>query len=88
MHASIRACYFHLTQTMIADVLAYNLYSTALHTTHTLSLSMQALLPSIKRDFPSEETCPMQYFIARVYRNLRVVLCLPPTAPLLAHTAQ
>ena len=48
---------------------------------------LQALTPSIKRDFPSEETDPMQYFTARIYRNLRLVLCVPPTCPLLSTLA-
>ena len=49
---------------------------------------LQALAPSIKRDFPSEETDPMQYFTARIYRNLRLVLCVTPTCPLLSTLAQ
>ena len=49
---------------------------------------LQALAPSIKRDFPSEETDPMQYFTARIYRNLRIVFCLPPTSVLFSHQAQ
>ena len=49
---------------------------------------MQALAPSIKRDFPSEETDPMQYFAARIYRNLRIVICLSPSSPLLHDQAQ
>ncbi len=49
---------------------------------------IQALAPAIKRDFPSEEADPLQYFTARIYRNFRIVLCLSPTSPLLNTLAQ
>ena len=52
------------------------------------SSNSQALLPSIKRDFPSEQIDPEQYFAARLSQNIRVVICTSPSAPLLTEHAQ
>lgn len=49
---------------------------------------LHALLPAIKRDFPSELIDPEQYFVARVCQNLRVVMCLSPQSRLLNDAAQ
>lgn len=49
---------------------------------------INALLPSIKRDFPSEQIEPEQYFTARICQNLRIVLCITPEHQLLNKDAQ
>ena len=48
----------------------------------------QALAPSIKRDFPSEQIDPAQYFTARICQNLRVVLCVSPQNKLMEEHAR
>ena len=55
---------------------------------HALYLSSQALGPSIKKDFATEDTHPMQYFTARIARYLRIVICISPSSPLLTSQAQ
>ena len=56
--------------------------------TCTMYLSSQALGPSIKKDFATEDTHPMQYFTARIARYLRIVICISPSSPLLTSQAQ
>ena len=48
---------------------------------------LQALEPSIKRDFPSQEVNPMDYLTSRVRRNLHIIICLNSTHPLLNEDA-
>ena len=49
---------------------------------------LQALVPCIKRDFPSEQIDPEQYFSARICQNLRVVMCVTPHCVILNDKAQ
>ena len=48
----------------------------------------RSLLPAIKRDFPSEQIDPEQYFVARICQNLRLVICVTPNDPLLGEQAR
>ncbi|KAL5457324.1 hypothetical protein EMCRGX_G034572 [Ephydatia muelleri] len=48
---------------------------------------LEALIPSIKRDFPSEEVDPLHYFTARITSNLKIILCLTPDSALLENHA-
>ena len=52
------------------------------------AFSRQALGPSIKRDFPSEDTHPMQYFTARIARYFRLVMCVSPSSTLFTSQSQ
>ena len=49
---------------------------------------LQALAPCIKRDFPSEQIDPEQYFSAHICQNLRVVMCVTPHCDILNDKAQ
>ena len=59
-----------------------------LFTAGEMSGLIHALLPSIKRDFPSEMIDPEQYFTARVCQNLRIIVCVTPHCNILTDEAQ
>ncbi len=47
-----------------------------------------SLLPAIKKDFPSEQIDPEQYFVARICQNLRLISCVTPNNPILGEQAR